>query len=72
MKKTGVASGSSPLLRYGVLAIVVILWYSFVWDAVSAKNSMLQEQIEARDAKIKRLQTKIKKFSGIDARVKSA
>ncbi len=72
MKKKGVASGNSPLLRYGILVIVVILWYSFVWDAISAKNSQLRDQIEARDAKIKRLQTRIRRFSGLDARLKAA
>jgi type II secretory pathway component PulM len=73
MKTVSARAGKgSPLLRYGVLVIALILWYSFVWDQIAAKNRALEETIEARQAKITRLQGKLKKYSGFEAKLKKA
>ncbi len=73
MKSVSIKAGSrSPLLRYGILAIVVIVWYSFVWDAVSSRTEMLRETLEAKEAKVQRLQAKLKKNSGLESKLKNA
>ena len=71
----GLASGMkgrSPLLRYGILIIVVILWYSLVWDTIQSRTESLSDTLQVKEAKVKRLQTKLKKNSGLDAKLKNA
>lgn len=54
--------GDSPLLRYGVLIIVLILWYTFVWDYM---NTRLEESLLAVDntkVRISKLRRDIKRM----------
>jgi len=71
----GLLSGTgsrSPLLRYGILAIAIILWYSLVWDGIASRTEMLRESLEAKQAKVQRLQAKLKKNSGLETKLRSA
>ncbi len=71
----GIASGlgkRSPLLRYGILLIVFILWYSLVWDTIETRTAALKETLEVKEAKVARLQAKLRKNSGLDAKLKNA
>lgn len=63
-------SDKSPVLRYGILAIVIIVWYSFVWDQIDHRIEVLKETIEVKDAAVVRLQAKLKKNSGLEAKLK--
>ncbi len=73
MNKAAASIGhKSPLLRYGILVIMVILWYSLVWDSITNRTKMLNDILEAKSARVQRLQTRLKKNSGIEARLKNA
>ncbi len=73
MKALFSGTGSrSPLLRYGILVIVVILWYSLVWDGITSRTETLRENLEVKQAKVERLQAKLKKNTGLEAKLRNA
>lgn len=59
----------SPLLRYGLLVIGLILWYSLIWNPLSGKIEELDSRLETREAKIGRLKRDIKRHRGVDQHV---
>jgi hypothetical protein len=63
------SSKRSPLLRYGLLVIGLILWYSLIWNPLSGKIEELDSRLETQEAKIGRLKRDIKRHRGIDQRV---
>lgn len=60
----------SPVLRYGILAIIIIVWYSFVWEQIAGRTDILKEAIEVKSATVTRLQAKLKKNSGLETKLK--
>ena len=62
-------SKKSSILRYGLLVIGLILWYSLIWNPLSGKLEELDSRLEAQEAKIGRLKRDIKRHRGIDKRV---
>ena len=62
----------SPLLRYGVLLIGLILWYSLIWDPLSGKLEDLNAGLEIQEAKIGRLKRDMKRLRGVDKRMKQS
>ncbi len=63
------SSKRSPLLRYGLLVIGLILWYSLIWNPLSGKIEELDSRLETQEAKIGRLKRDIKRHRGVDQRV---
>jgi len=63
------SSKRSPLLRYGLLVIGLILWYSLVWVPLSGKIEKLDSRLEIQETKIGRLKRDIKRHRGVDQRV---
>ncbi|MEA1992021.1 MAG: type II secretion system protein GspM, partial [Thermodesulfobacteriota bacterium] len=59
----------SPLLRYGLLVIGLIFWYSLVWNPLSGKLEELDSRLETQEAKIGHLKRDIKRHRGVDQRV---
>jgi len=59
----------SLLLRYGLLIIGFILWYSLIWNPLSGKIEESGIRLEAQEAKIGHLKRDIKRHRGIDKRV---
>jgi hypothetical protein len=59
----------SPLLRYGLLVIGLILWYSLIWNPLSGKLEELDSRLETQEAKIGRLKRDIKRHRGVDQRI---
>lgn len=63
------SSKRSPLLRYGLLIIGLILWYSLAWAPLSGKIEELDSRLETHEAKIGRLKRDIKRYRGVDQRI---
>ncbi|NOR05982.1 MAG: hypothetical protein GQ575_06715 [Deltaproteobacteria bacterium] len=63
------SSRRSSVLRYGLLVIGLILWYSLAWAPLSGKIEELDSRLETQEAKIGRLKRDIKRHRGIDKRV---
>jgi type II secretory pathway component PulM len=63
------SSKRSPLLRYGLLVIGLILWYSLIWNPLSGKIEELDSRLETQEAKIGRLKRDIKRHRGVDQHV---
>jgi len=59
----------SPLLRYGLLVIGIILWYSLLWAPLSDKIEKLDSRLETQETKVGHLKRDIKRLSGIDQRI---
>jgi hypothetical protein len=55
----------SPLLKYGVLCIAVILWYSFVWDYMSTRLEDTNLAIENATARIGRLRRDVRRLGKV-------
>lgn len=65
------ASGrDGPTLRYGVLAIGLILWYALVWDPLSAKRDAIEVDSQAKETEIGRLKRDIERHRTVDQRLK--
>ncbi|MDA8161429.1 MAG: GspMb/PilO family protein [Desulfobacteraceae bacterium] len=62
----------SPVLRYGVLAIAFIIWYSFIFDPLTKKIEEVTSNIDLTDAKILKTKKDIKRLHGIDQQLKQA
>jgi hypothetical protein len=63
------SSKRSPILRYGLLVIGFILWYSLIWNPLSGKIKELDSRLEIQEAKIGHLKREIKRHRGVDQRV---
>ena len=63
------SSKRSPLLRYGLLVIGIILWYSLLWAPLSDKIEKLDSRLETQETKVGHLKRDIKRLSGIDQRI---
>ena len=63
------SSKRSPLLRYGLLVIGLILWYSLVWVPLSGKIEKLDSRLEIQETKTGRLKRDIKRHRGVEKRV---
>ncbi len=65
-------SSKAPFLRYGILIIVIILWYSFIYDPLSRKLDSKMLQMESQAARIRLINKEFKKLRGINNRLKKA
>jgi hypothetical protein len=63
------SSKRSPILRYGLLVIGLVLWYSLIWNPLSGKIEELDSRLEIQEAKIGHLNRDIKRHRGVDQRV---
>jgi hypothetical protein len=63
------SSKRSPILRYGLLVIGLVLWYSLIWNPLSGKIEELDSRLEIQEAKIGHLKRDIKRHRGVDQRV---
>ncbi len=54
------------LVRYGVVVIVLILWYSFIWDPVNARLEEKRTAYEAQQLKIVHLKKRINRLKNAD------
>lgn len=71
MKTAGLQFDSkSPILRYGVLAIAFIIWYSFIFEPLAKKVTEVTGNIYLTDAKILKTKKDIKRLYGIDRKLK--
>ncbi len=57
------------LLRYGIPVIALILWYSFLWDPVTAKMEEKQTVVEAQQLKITHLKKRITRLKNVEKRL---
>ena len=62
----------SAVLRYGLLVIVLILWYSLVWEPLSGRLEDADTRIEAQRIKIESLKRDIRRHYGVDSRLKQS
>ncbi len=60
----------SITIRYGILIICLICWYSLIWDPLSAKVEELEQQVSTQQERIARLEAKLKASSNLEARLK--
>ncbi len=60
------------VLRYGLLVIILILWYSLVWGPLSGKIEDTDTKIEAQKIKIGHLKRDIRHHYGVDTRLKQS
>jgi len=60
------------MLRYGLLAIALILWYSLLWDPLAAKLADIDMRIETQEARIDQLNRELRRYRGVDQRLKQA
>ncbi len=56
----------SALVRYGIVVIVLILWYALIYSPISAKIESMRASSEGQELRIQRLKSRIKKLSTID------
>jgi hypothetical protein len=63
------SSKKSPILRYGLLVIGLVLWYSLIWNPLSGKIEELDSRLDIQEAKIGHLKRDIKRHRGVDQRV---
>jgi type II secretory pathway component PulM len=66
------SDGKSPILWYGLLVIVLILWYSLVWEPLSQKLGEMDAKIETQEQKIDRLDREIRRNREVDQEIKQA
>ncbi len=67
-----ILSHKAPFLRYGILIIVVILWYSFIYDPLSRKLENKTLQVESQTARIRLINKEFKKLRGVNDKIKLA
>jgi hypothetical protein len=65
-------SDKSPVLRYGLLAIALILWYFLLYDPMSSRQESYKKETRATSLKIKRLKKEIDKNRNLDQALKNA
>lgn len=61
-----------PVLRYGILMIVMIFWYSFLFDPMAKKIDDMDGRISAAHRKIVNAKTEIKLLHGINEQLRQA
>lgn len=57
------------LVKYGVVIIALILWYSFLWDPINARLQEKQTALDAQQLKITHLRKRISRLRGVDNRL---
>jgi len=67
--KTFFFKSQSPILKYGIAVILLILWYSLIWSPLSARLDDLKIQKEAQEIKINKLQRNLTRLKNIDIRL---
>jgi predicted transcriptional regulator len=60
----------SPIIKYGILVVSVIVWIEFAWDVLETKINKLNSQIEASEKDIKKLNSKSLNLKNIEQRLK--
>lgn len=65
-------SHKSPFLRYGILIIVIILWYSFIYDPLSRNLKDRMLQVESQAARIHLINKEFKRLRGVNGRIDQA
>lgn len=63
------SGGGSPVLRYGILVIVLILWQSLIWEPLSQKREEMDTKIEVQEQKIDRLDRELRRNRGLDQEI---
>jgi len=56
-------------IKYGVVIIVLILWYSFLWSPINEKISERQAALETQALKISNLQKRLSRLKGVEKRL---
>ncbi len=68
--KTFTSQKNRPaLIRYGVVIIALILWYSFIWDPLTGKLEEKQTALEAQQLRITHLKKRINRLKNVDKRL---
>jgi uncharacterized membrane protein YhiD involved in acid resistance len=60
----------SPILKYGIIVIIFILWSEFVWDNLETRLEKLNSQIEQTEKNIKKFNKTGKDLKNIEQRLK--
>jgi len=63
---------NSPLIRYGLFLIVVILWYSFVWSPLADRIKEADQVLETNKTRIGQMQKQLSKYKGVNSRLDKA
>jgi regulator of replication initiation timing len=61
---------NSPLLRYGILCIIIILWYSFLWDPAETRLENIEAQTESTTTRIGKIKREIRRMSNMEVDIK--
>ncbi len=56
----------STLVRYGLIVIVLILWYGLILSPINSRIKTRQETLETQELRVQMLQKRIRKLSNID------
>ncbi|RUM87532.1 MAG: hypothetical protein DSZ23_05670 [Thermodesulfatator sp.] len=68
--KSFISQNNRPaFIKYGVVIIVLILWYSFLWSPVNEKISERQAALETQALKISNLQKRLSRLKGVEKRL---
>ncbi len=62
----------SPVVRYGVPLIGVIVWYMFVWNPLEARMSELEAQRRSREMRLVELDKAISRLKDVGRRLQDA
>lgn len=62
----------SPVVRYGILIIAIIFWYSLLFDPLVKKIHDMDNRISATHRKIIKAKTEIKLLHGINEQLRQA
>ena len=68
--KSFISQNNRPaFIKYGVVIIVLILWYSFLWSPINEKISERQAALETQALKISNLQKRLSRLKGVEKRL---